>query len=542
MIVLERPRCSDLSRAAHAQRRLRCVVRVLVGLFVALLGLVRTASADDSTADAGAPPVAGDDDSTVRASDSIPGSPRPAGLGLSPQAPPVPPAPGGRAPSFGAPTQDPQWSFRIGGRIAGAEAIGIGRRPEDAPVVYSGTALHVPALTEGRMPFFPGAGATLYFQTGTPIVTAYVLFYARMSGEDYNGYYNPQAGPDFGQAYLLITPAPVGPWHFSWRVGGFIETYGGPGQWGWGIFGPTLAVRGFGETTNADVDVSPDLRFSFTHGVLAVPGVPENFVRGDYNTWIETGVSDYLQHAHAGLIYKNQYSLRLHYVGDHSTDERKYLLTFLNTPPHDGHFDTYQVEARWLADPYGQFGITAMIYDFGTAASVGDGIWWGLDWTQGAREMINKFLGPNSDGTGKVQAISAEYDTSIARILWAPRAFDGRAPDLRLAVAGMQYWTFASDDPDYKNATGYYVGTEAEYRFSSLFSLTFQAYGENRASNIGRWAVYSLNPGVQFHSDWLSTDRILFVYSRRFYSSAVDNNAAAPLDRDVFTLGGYFTF
>ena len=60
--------------------------------------------------------------------DAIPGSPRPFGLGLSPEAPPVPPAPGGRAPSFGAPINDGQWSLQIGGRIAGFEAVGIGRR------------------------------------------------------------------------------------------------------------------------------------------------------------------------------------------------------------------------------------------------------------------------------------------------------------------------------------------------------------------------------------------------------------------------------
>ncbi len=532
-----RARSSGWLRAGFARRHVgrRGVLTASAIAVVASLFAIpaRLAHADDDTSDGA---------DKADKPDSIPGSPRPIGLGLAPEAPPVPPAAGGRAPSFGAPVDDGNWSFRIGGRIAGAEGFGIGRTPLDAPAGYSGTSLHVPPLTQGRLPFFPGAGATLYFQYGNPIVTAYVLFYARMSGTDYNGYYNPQNGPDFGQAYLLFTPEPVGSWHFSFRVGAFVETYGGPGQWGWGIFGPTLAVRGFGETAHADVDVSPDLRFSFTHGVLAVPGVAENFIRGDYNNYFETGVSDYLQHAHAGFTYKNQYSLKLHYASVQSADERKYLLTFLNTNPRNGQFATYQAEARWLADPYGQFGVTVADWDFNNAASVGDGIWWGLDWTQGAREMINKFIGPNSNGNGRVMAVSAEYDTSIARLLWYPRGFDGRGPDLRLAFAAEQYWTVASDDPAYNNTTGYYLGTETEYRFSSLFSVTLQAYAENRASNVGRWAVYSLNPGIAFHSDWLSTDRIQLIYSRRFYSSAVDNNTAQPLDRDVFTLGGYFTF
>src|SRR6185369_7332767 len=54
----------------------------------------------------------------------------PRGLGLSPEAPPVPPAPGGRAPSFGAPTPaGDQPLFRFGGNLYAWEAVGIGRAP-----------------------------------------------------------------------------------------------------------------------------------------------------------------------------------------------------------------------------------------------------------------------------------------------------------------------------------------------------------------------------------------------------------------------------
>jgi hypothetical protein len=571
----------DPERARHripGLRRTSRMIRLAVALAALALGALY------------APAVGADDAKTNDPPDAIPGSPRPFGLGLSPEAPPVPPAPGGRAPSFGAPVHDGQWSLQIGGRIAGFEAVGIGRRPAScasagctpsAPAGYSGTSLHVPPLVQGRLPFYPGAGATLYFQYGNPVVTAYVLYYARISGSDYNGYYNPQLGPSFGQAYLTITPEAIGNLHLSWRVGAFVEVYGGPGQWGWGVFGPMMGVRGMGETTSADIDVTPDLRLSIKHGVLAVPGVPENFVRGDYDGWIETGVSSYLQHAHLGFTYKNQYSFTLHYDSTQATDERKYLYTFLNGNPHDGRFDTFLAEGKWIADPWGQLGVTAGLWNFDHAASVGDGTWWGLDWTQGAREMINKYLGPYSGGNGKVFALSAEFDTSLARILWFPRSFDGRGPDVGIRLAGIVDWTLASDDRVFKGANGFMIGTEIEYKFSKLFSLTLQGYGESRtgvacasgtasvqpspfstvaaaepcfivnsssgapntyAESAGRWAVYSVNPGIAFHTDWLSTDRIQFLYSRRFYSSVVDNNIAAPLDRDVFTLGGYFTF
>jgi hypothetical protein len=454
----------------------------------------------------------------------------------------VPPAPGA-APSFGAPNAERPTSFRIGGRFYGWEAVGIGARPGNPPTGYSGTALHAPMLSTGKIPFWGGAGATLNLQYGTRYVTAYASYYFRINRPELNGYANPQLGPSFGLAYLLITPDPVGALRLQFRVGAFVEVYAGPGQWGWGIFGPLLGVRGWGETTNGEWEMNRDVRFTFTHGVLAVPGVPEDFARGDYNSWIETGVSSWVHHAHLGVVLNNQYTFRLHYASTRSADDRKYLMTFLpNTPTGDGRWDTYLGEARWQADPWGQLGLSGGVYDFRRAASVGDGTWWAVDWTQGAREMINKFLGPGSQGTGKVAVVGAEYNFSLSRILWAPRSFNGDAPDLRVAIAGMVTRTIETLDPNYKDMNGYYVGLETEYRMTSLFSLTFQTYGESRNSYLGQYSVYSLNPGIAFHTDWLSADRIQLIYGRRFYSRAADPNTAQPLDRDMIALGGYITF
>ena len=254
--------------------------------------------------------------------DAIPGSPVAPGLGLAPQAPPVPPAPGGRAPSFGAPTEKGAPQFRIGGRFFGYEMVGLGRRPSNPPPGYSGTALHAPALSMGKIPFWGGSGATLNLEYGTPSLKAYVTYYFRVNREEYQGYYGPQQGPGFGVAYLLFSPDPIGKLRLQVKAGSFVEVYGGPGQWGWGIFGPMLALKGYGETTNAEWDLTRDLRVSFTHGLLVNPGVPEDFPRGDYNSWIETGASSFVHHAHLSLAYK-QYTFKLHYASAYGTDERR---------------------------------------------------------------------------------------------------------------------------------------------------------------------------------------------------------------------------
>jgi hypothetical protein len=508
--------------------------------------------------------------------DSLPGSEIPPGPGLSPQAPPVPPAAGGRAPSFGAPTEKSAATFRIGGRIFGYEAVGIGEKPSNTSAGYSGTALHSPMLSAGKIPFWGGSGATLNLSYGTPSLSAYVTYYFRLNGQEYQGSYTPQAGPGVGVAYLQAIPDPIGALHLKFKAGDFIEIYGGPGQWGWGVFGPLLALRGYGETSVGDWDVSRDWHITLTQGLLVVPGVPEDFPRGDYNGWIETGVSSWVHHAHVGLDYKNQYNFRLHYASDHGADERTHLLNSLNSktcvafeansttvkcsPSHpDGRFDAYIGEFGWTGNPWGHIGASAALYDFHSAASVSDGIWWAVDWSQGAKDMVSKYLGPHSNGNGKVLVLSAEYDFSVSPFLWYPRSFTGNAPDIRVALAAMITRTIASDDPLYKDSMGYFFGVESEYRMTSLFSLTLKTYGENRNGNMmipvidagsgqqtaplsQRWAVYSINPGISYHAKWMSLDRIELLYGRRFYSSAVDNNSAKPLDRNMITVGGYLTF
>jgi hypothetical protein len=501
--------------------------------------------------------------------DSLPGSEVLPGLGLSPQAPPVPPAAGGRAPSFGAPFEKSPAAFRFGGRISGFEAVGFGREPANPPPGYSGTSLHLPtsASATGKLPYWAGAGLTLNFSYGTPTLSAYASYYFQLNGKEHQGYYSPQQGPGFGVAYLLINPDPIGPVRLKFKVGDFVEIYGGPGQWGWGIFGPMLALRGFGEIASADWDLARDLHLTLTHGFLVVPGVPETFPRGDYNSWLETGISNWVNHAHVGIDYKNQYHLKLHYASAHGADERMHVQNFLAGNNHaDGRMDTYITELGWDGAPWGHIGLSGALYDIHNGTSVSDGVWWADNWTQGAKDITNKYLGSSSNGNGKVAMIGAEYNFSVASILWYPRSFNSQAPDIRVAIAAMMTRTLATEDPLFKNATGYFFGVDIEYRMTAQFSLMFKSFGESRPANMlvpdpnggtkdstatatvptvplyQRYGCYSLNPGIAYHTNWTSLDRIELYYGRRFYSSAVDYNSAQPLDHHMIALGGNITF
>lgn len=502
---------------------------------------------------------------------NVPGSPRPAGVGLAPDAPEAGPAVGGRAPSFGTPRPHEDAVFRIGGRVEGTQAIGIGERPTSESPNSIDTPIHVPALLQGRQPFWPALKGSLSLEYGTPTLMATVSYTALASGKERKGFYEPAAGgTNVGQAFLTVTPSPMGKLQLRFRVGGFTEAFAGPGQWGWGIFGPLVATRGYGESTFADYDLTDSVRLALEHGVMAVPSVPEGFARqGRYTYWGETGTSTILQHAHAGIVYQNWLTLRAHWVGAQGTDEREYLYPgaegqqqFATSPsgPQNGRVDVAALEARVVKYPLGEFGLSGALYAFDKAHAVQDGMWWGIGWTKGAQDLVRTYLGSQGEATGTVGAISAQYDLSIAQLLWAPRPFTGNAPDIRLGVAGLYHKTMQTDDARYANADGFMLGTEAFYQMLSWFGATLRAYGEERdtdttvlqggdsvvvydvSADVKHLAIYSISPGIAFRSDWQSQDRIELAYTRRFYNPSVDNNPVRPLDRNVISISAYIGF
>jgi hypothetical protein len=418
--------------------------------------------------------------------------------------------------------------------------VGIGRKPTHATPGQTDRPIHVPPITQGLQPFWAQTGTSLYMDYGNSLVTGSVKLHVRATGNEYQGFFNPPNGVTFGQAFVTITPRPLGKLRLSARVGAFVQNFGGPGEWGWGIFGPLIAVRGIGETTIAEYDLTRELRGYAEYGVLAVPGVHEDFRRGDYTGWTEPGLSTFVQHAHAGGIYQNKYTLKLHYARASGTNERRRL----GTDFADGRMEAWVAETRALLLPYGQLGVSGVLWNFTRATAVHDGIWWGLDWTKGATDFMRDYLGANANGTGRVAAVSAEYNVSLAQIAYHPRGFDGNAPDIRVALAGIAHWTLDTADAQMKGSSGYQLGAHAFYQMLPWFGATLRSYAQNRASSLlgGRYEVYSISPGLMFRSNWQSSDRIELIYSRRFYSSAVDNNPAQPLDRDVIALGAYLDF
>jgi hypothetical protein len=335
------------------------------------------------------------------------------------------------------------------------------------------------------------------------------------------------------------------------QVGAFPANYGAPGQWGWGIFGPVLAIHGYGGTATANIDLGPRTQLYLEYGLTGTPEADQAYVGGTYSDWPERGLSTIVNHVHAGISFDNKYSAKLHLAQANGRDMRTYLDISQSTNPQDGRLRIAALELRWVKDPYGQLGVTPVYWDFHNAFNVHGGVWWGLDWTAGGREMTRKFLGPQSNGNGQIVAVSAEYDFSVSRILRYPEPFDGNGRDLRVSLAFLPYWTVASADSNYDNSKGYYLGATFEYVMLSWLSTTFMVYGQNlRLAMVdvsgqwqsGRTASHSGTVGLVLHSDWQSQDRIVIAYSRYFYTAFADSNSARPLDHNVLTLGASVAF
>jgi hypothetical protein len=278
-------------------------------------------------------------------------------------------------------------------------------------------------------------------------------------------------------------------------------------------------------------------------------------VRGTYTQWPENGISSIVNHAHVGLSFKNKYFAKLHLAHVDGRNLRNYLDDDQDTPEvergHDGRIHVAALELRAVEDPYGQLGVTPVVYNFDHATSVHDAFWWGIGWTAGGREMTGKYLGRLSEGTGRIVAVSSEYTFSVSRILSHPEPFDGNGRDLRVAVAFLPHWTVSTEDPSSRGADGYLFGATVEHVLLSWLSTTYRLFGESADATVvdvtgtpvaGRWSAYNATLGLALHSDWQSRDRMEIAYSRYFYSDFTDNNPEQPLDREVFTLGASMAF
>jgi hypothetical protein len=475
----------------------------------------------------------------------VPGYKRFASLGLSPHATKQRTSmAGGITPAFGAPTDPGSFRFDFNGSLYARFQFGVGERVRDGG---GSIGFHIPPR-ETNTYVNQGAGATLNFRYASPYVEAFVGYSSGLTGKTYTGQYQPPTRSGINQAYANFILPELGDWIAQIRIGGFTDSYGGAGRWGWGIFGPLVSVKGYGERLSGSYELNTDWEFEFGQGFAGLPAKDEAFPRGAYvGDWNAAGLAAFVHHYHLGMIYDATYTLRAHYVSAFAAETRTSLAWTqgeegqggpssialdLDAPPaKDGSYDIYIAEGHIEHEYYGHLGLATSYNKVTNGTPVRSGIWWDFGWTNGA-EAISGMIGAP---TGAVGVVSAEYNLSLRSAI-DQDFYDPEASDLRLNVAVHNYWVAETENLEQKDLERVYYAAELEYRWLKWLSASLTWRYNNPDTRVETDNEWFLSPSLTFRSDWDSADRITLSYRKYFRPDTFVDNPNMPVDPHVFEL------
>jgi hypothetical protein len=270
------------------------------------------------------------------------------------------------------------------------------------------------------------------------------------------------------------------------------------------------------------VPLGPDLTFLAEHGLMgqwdrASLGVEP----AGWNAYADSNVgTSFAHHAHLGLALRHRGRVGLHYVGAFTQDDR-------NAPRQaDGTITVFGLDLNTELAPYGRLFLGGSLTSADAARGVSPVI--RVLNTSGGPGLMREYLGPQSNGTGKLSTVGAQYDLSIGEIVRGSEQFSGYAPDVTVTGFGM-FTHVSSDDVQYDAVDKLKYGAELGY--SVLPWLAFSGRYDRVVPRLGDAAktFAAITPRVILRTDYNSTDQITIGYSHWFYgSNVVVRNAGAP--------------
>lgn len=475
-----------------------------------------------------------------------------AGEPLSKSAPPA--TPFGRAPST---SKDSVLDFH--GFVLLPMNVAVLKRNDPAEG-QSSTALHSPPLIpqdETRFEYtgvIPQPWIQLNFSYGNSTVAATAVIAAR-TATDAAGVFDATKQLGVTDAFVSANLTKAVGTPFLVKVGAFTGRYGAMGAYDAGRYGTPLIARTntLGVTTTVGLDLGKKLSLALEHGLGGSLGradvgiLPEAW--NDYANSGSAGTpsedapwgvgTTFVNHLHAGLGYDDLAQLGLHYLVAWTQDD-------LSTPNdiRDGKVTVLGADARLTLGRGGHF-YAGFAHTSLSHAAVVSGVIEILN-ARGGPELIREYLGMESHGNGSLTTYGAQYDLSIARMLYGD-FFQGQSPDVRLSAFGVGVGV-KSDDPAHDGVNKLKVGFEATYSMASWFGLSarFDHVAADSSDSATAFNVFS--PRLLFHTDWLSRDEFALQYSYFQYGSDVivrtgspktDDLTATP-DKTVLSLSGTF--
>jgi hypothetical protein len=409
------------------------------------------------------------------------------------------------------------------------------------------TALHSPPLIPQDLRSFEYTGIVpepwvqLNFTYGNSLIAATAVLAARAISTA-STLYNPVDQLGVNDAFLTVNLTDTFKTPFDVKVGAFTGRYGVMGEYDAGRYGTPLIARtnSIGEAVTAGFHFG-DLNLVIEQGLGGQLGrPPDGLVPAGWNDFAEVDVgASFVNHLHAGLGYKGLAQLGLHYLYAWSQDDR-----VAGGPVPDGSISVLGADLRFRLGRAGHL-YAGVARTTATDASSVSGIIEILN-ARGGPELIDEYLGPNGGGDGGLTTFGAQYDLSLAKLVYGDR-YQGRSPDVLVSAFGLGT-TVDSDDPAFDGVTKLKGGFEATYGMLSWFGLSTRIDHVRENVDQPRQAFTILSPRVLFHTDWQSRDEFALQYSRFIYGGDVvvktgyppEDDPDANPDEHVFSLSGTF--
>ncbi|HWA71303.1 MAG TPA: hypothetical protein VG937_03160 [Polyangiaceae bacterium] len=475
-----------------------------------------------------------------------------AGDPLSKSAPPA--TPFGRSPST---SKDSVLDFH--GYILAPMNFAVLKR-EDPEPGQSSTALHSPPLIPQDQTRFEYTGVIplpwiqLNFTYGNSTVSGTAIITSR-SATDAAGIFDATKQPGIASAFVAVNLSQAIHTPFEVKVGVFTGRYGAMGEYDAGRYGTPLIARTntVGVTTTAGVDLGKKFQLALEHGIGSSLNRPAPFlVPEGSNDFADSGAegtpsadapmgvgTTFVNHLHGVLGYDDVAQLGLHYFTAWTQDD-------LSTPGdiQDGKIGVLGADLRFTLGRGGHLYAGVAHTDLSHAAVV-SGVIEVLN-ARGGPGLIREYLGPESHGNGGITVYGAQYDVSVARLLYGD-FFKGVSPDVRLSLFGVGAGV-KSDDPDHDGVNKLKVGAEVSYSALSWFGVSARFDHAAAKSDDSATAFNIFSPRLHFHTDWLSRDELALQYS--YFNSGSDvivrtgyppsDDPGATPDQHVFSLSGSF--
>jgi hypothetical protein len=464
-------------------------------------------------------------------------------LGMSPWSPSVAALPGGLTPGFAAPMPPNDWTFQFTGFMNVTAQFGLSKRPTPAPG-QSDTVIHVPPNTVDEYQSFvststvPGNWIQMNFRYGNRDVTANLTL-STWNPSQPTTFYQLGSQGFVNNAFLTYNVGPLDKLRLRATLGYFFNNYGNLGQYTAGMYTMPYvgAARGVGGMLFAEYPVTPEVSFVVEEGLMGNRNgrSPAGNAAANPNNNVDPlfGAA-YIQHLHAGFIRKTDVTLRatVHWMINWGQDERPQYdvagnpmidnmvtkaINESNIP--DGRISVYGVDASMTHPVFGLLAVGGSHIDAKNAWPLRGLLTYGGE----GRELTERWLGVDTQGTGQVNVAAINYSGSLGRILSSPRPFDANGPDLLInagaVIANTQTKSNCGEDMIhcFDGRIRYKFGADALYAFLPQMAAGVRVDHVVPNDKDSNETFDVLAARLVFKTDWQSRESIMLLYARWFY-------------------------